>query len=126
MLPGLTCSMCTQYLVEAQKYSPTMSVLFTSSGVFGVRNLCFSMSASILAFSIICLFASVFFDSFFPCILFAFSGTSLVDSLSLCCFAVVSAVFLPPFGLSPWAILFISIFLSSGTFWPFFFYQYSY
>ena len=77
------------------------------------------MSASILAFSIICLFASVFFESFCPCILFAFSGTNHIASLSLCCFAVVSAIFLPPFGLSPWAILFISIFSSSGTFWPF-------
>ena len=89
---------------------------FTLSGVFGVRNLCFSMSASILAFSIICLFASISFESFCPCILLAFSSTSLLASFSLYCFAVISALFLSPFGLSPWAILFISISSSSGTF----------
>ena len=90
--------------------------LFTSSGVFGVCNLCFSMSASILAFSIICLFASISFESFCPCILLAFSSTSLLASFSLYCFAVISALFLSSFGLSPWAILFISISSSSGTF----------
>ena len=90
--------------------------LFTSSGVFGVCNLCFSMSASIWAFSIICLFASIFFESFCPCILLAFSSTSLLASFSLYCFAVISALFLSSFGLLPWAILFISISSSSGTF----------
>ena len=90
--------------------------LFTPSGVFSVRNLCFSMSASILAFSIICLFASIFFESFCSCILLTFSSTSLLASFSLCCFAVLSALFLSSFGLSPWAILFISISSLSGTF----------
>ena len=85
-------------------------------GVFGVRNLCFSMSASIWAFSIICLFASIFFESFCPCILLTFSSTSLLASFSLYCFAVILALFLSSFGLSPWAILFISISSSSGTF----------
>ena len=93
--------------------------LFTLSGVFGVCNLCFSMSASIWAFSFVCLFASVFFESFCPCIRLTFSGNNFLASLYLCCFAVISAIFLPPFGLSPWAILFISISASSGTFCPF-------
>ena len=90
--------------------------LFTSLGVFSVRNPCFSMSASIWAFSIICLFASIFFESFCPCILLTFSSASLLASFSLYCFAVISALFLSSFGLSPWAILFISISSSSGTF----------
>ena len=57
--------------------------LFTSSGVFGVHSLCFSMSASILAFSIICLFASIFFESFSPCILLTFYSACLLASFSL-------------------------------------------
>ena len=94
---------------------PVPNVL-TSSGVFGVHGLCFSMSASILAFSIICLFASVFFITFCPCILLAFSSTSLLASFSLYCFAVVLALFLLSFRLSSQTILFISISSSSGTF----------
>ena len=90
--------------------------LFTLSGVFGVLSLCFSMSASILAFSIVYLFASMSFVSFCPCILLAFSSASLLASFSLYSFAVISALFLSSFGLLPWAILFISISSSSGTF----------
>ena len=90
--------------------------LFTSPGVFGVRHLCFSMSASMSAFSIVCLFASISFESFCPCNLLAFSSASLLASFSLYCFAVISALFLSSFGLLPWAILFISISSSSGTF----------
>ena len=56
------------------------------------------------------------FVSFCPCILLAFSSTSLLASFSLYCFAVISALFLSSFGLSPQAILFISISSSSGTF----------
>ena len=90
--------------------------LFTSSGVFGVHSLCFSMSASILAFSIVYPFASMSFISFCFCILLAFSSTSLLASFSLYCFAVILALFLSSFGLLPQAILFISISSSSGTF----------
>ena len=90
--------------------------LLTSSGVFSVRGLCFSMSASILAFSIVYLFDSMSFVSFCPCILLAFSSTSLLASFSLYCFTYISALFLSSFCLSPQAILFISISSSSGTF----------
>ena len=90
--------------------------LLTLSGVFGVRGLCLSMSASIFAFSIVYLFASIFFVSFCPCILLTFSSTSLLASFSLYCFAVILALFLSSFGLSPQTILFISMSSSSGTF----------
>ena len=49
-------------------------------------------------------------------LLLTFSSTSLLASFSLYCFAVISALFLSSFGLSPWAILSISISSSSGTF----------
>ena len=87
-----------------------------SSGVFGVHGLCFSMSASILTFSNVNLFASLSFISFCPCILLAFSSTSLSASFSLYCFTVIVALFLSSFGLSPSTILLISISSSSGTF----------
>ena len=69
--------------------------LFTSSGVFGVCNLCFSMSASILAFSIMCLFASISFESFCPCILLAFSSASLFFILLCSDISLISIVFWP-------------------------------
>ena len=76
--------------------------LLTSSGVFSVRGLCFSISASIWAFSM--------------ANLFAFSSASLLASFSLYCFSVFVALFLSSLGLSPQAILSISISSSSGTF----------
>ena len=83
---------------------------------FGVHGLCFSMSASILAFSNVNLFASLSFISFCRRILLAFSSASLLASFSLYCFAVILALFLSSFGLSPQTILLISISSSSGTF----------
>ena len=83
--------------------------IFTSSGVFGVCGLCFFISASILAFSLS-------FLSLCICILLAFPSASLLASFSLYCFAVIVALFLSSFGLSPWTILFMSISSSSGTF----------
>ena len=76
----------------------------------------FLNSASILAFSIVYLFAFIFLVSLCPCILLTFSSTSLLASFSLYCFAVILALFLSYFGLSPRAILLISISSSSGTF----------
>ena len=90
--------------------------LLTSSGVFGVCGLCFSISASIWAFSMANLFASLAFMSFCICILLAFSNASLLTSFSLYCFSVFVALFLSSLGLSPRAILSISISSSSGTF----------
>ena len=69
-----------------------------------------------LAFSTICLFASTSFEAFCPCIVLAFSSASLLASFSLYYFAVILALFLSSFGLLPWAILFMSISSSSGTF----------
>ena len=96
--------------------------LLTLSGVFGVCGLCFSISASIRAFSMANLFASLSFISFCICILLAFASASLLASFSLYCFSVFVALFLSSLGLSPRAILSISISLSSGTFvfvfWP--------
>ena len=102
-------------------FGPLLTLIFgifacTRFAVFGVCGLCFSMSASILAFSIVYLFASMSFVIFCPCTLLAFSRASLLASFSLYCFAVISALFLSSFGLSPQAILFISISSSSGTF----------
>ena len=62
------------------------------------------------------LFASLSFISFGICILLAFASASLLASFSLYCFSVFGALFLSSLGLSPQAILSISISLSSGTF----------
>ena len=84
--------------------------------VFLVYVVCFSISASIWAFSMANLFASLSFISFCICILLAFSSASLLASFSLYCFSVLVALFLSSLGLSPQTILSISISSSSGTF----------
>ena len=90
--------------------------VLTLSGVFGVHGLCFSIRASIWAFSTANLFASLSFISFCICILLAFSSASLLASFSLYCFSILVALFLSSLGSSPLTILSISISLSSGTF----------
>ena len=90
--------------------------LLTSSGVFGVHGLCFSISTSIWTFSMANLFTSLSFISFCICILLAFVSASLLASFSFYCFSVFVALFLSSLGLSPQTILSISISLSFGTF----------
>ena len=88
--------------------------VFTLSGVFSVRGLCFSMRASIWAFSN--LLASLSFISFSICNHLAFSSTSCLASFSFNCFSVSVALFLSYLGLSSLTILVISISSLSGTF----------
>ena len=90
--------------------------VFTSSGVFGVHGLCFSIRASIWAFSVAIHFASLSFISFCIHILLAFSSTSLLASFSINCLSISVALFLSYLGLSSFTILAISISSSSGTF----------
>ena len=90
--------------------------LLTLSDVFRVHGLCFSISASIWAFSMASLFASLSFICFCICILLAFASTSLSASFSWYCFTVFVALFLSCLDLSPQAILSISLSSSSGTF----------
>ena len=77
--------------------------LFTSSGVFSVCHLCFSMSASIWAFSIICVFASISFKSFCPCIFLALSSASHLAS-----FGTISIIY---WAIGMYNFVYVNIFM---------------
>ena len=97
-------------------FCPLLTFVFTSSGVFGVHDLCFLMRASIWAFSICNLLASLSFVSVSICNHVAFASTSLLASFSCNCLLVSRAFCLSYLGLSSFTILAISISSSSGTF----------
>ena len=99
--------------------------LVTLSGVLGVRNLCLSIRASILAFSNARLLASFSLISFSICNYLAFSACSLLFSFNclsisvanfLACNTSFNSHFIVYLGMSSLAILSISISSSCGTF----------
>ena len=102
--------------LDHQLWYSCLYSIYSPHQVFSVYVVCFSISASIWAFSMTNLFASLSFISFCICILLAFASASLSASFSLYCFTVFVALFLSSLGLSPQAILSISISSSSGTF----------